>query len=153
MSWDMWHVEGIGFQIETVTPKTLLRFVEKHKNTILDFYPIPAFDPDTNDYDTLSEIIADVMQGETGISFCAPGMNDDCVCPVLYCSKKPWEMKPSEKDLTLQQLVNIMQKYADEIGVSVDTDIDVVYSGQLYWKNDNSEKIWILIKFLGEDKS
>lgn len=144
MSWDMWHVAGVGFLIENVNRETVLKFVENHRNTIMSIYPEnvikydidPLFENEDEEglqyddgYNLFSEVVADVMSAEIGANFCAPHMSEDGECPVFYVRSYPWEMKAAEKDLTLDKLVDMMQEYADELGVTVDTELDVVYSG------------------------
>ena len=69
-------------------------------------------------------VIANIMSRETGIMFeyCLPYC--DCGTPafVVFEATYPWLLNETEKELTIEKLLNICKKYMDELGITGDPD-------------------------------
>ena len=156
MSWDMWHVEGFGFRTDAIDIDHFKSFCQKHetqfekydkaesvKNVITDYlsdgYDHDDWDPldeirQCTERYALSEIIAFIIRKENPlISFEDIGISDESEEAVMFLPCMPWEMTPTEEKLTQDHLMNIINKYADELGVPANTDyrgyLDLTFSG------------------------
>ena len=70
-----------------------------------------------------------IMTQETGVKFDAPGATDEGDDFVLFIAREPWNYNETERNLTQEALFGIMRKYADELGVSFEEDVDLTYAG------------------------
>lgn len=150
MSWDMWHVCGIGFDVHPVQNERLRDFILNHKETYQKVDPNGADEViryiadnykhltessclyeellEEFGYISLAFIVAEIMRGETGICFVAPGISDDTTDHVLFTAAMPWNYNDVEARLSRDYLIETMQKYADELGLIVDEDVDLRFS-------------------------
>ena len=78
---------------------------------------------------SVADVISNIMSYETGVTFTAPSITDDGEDYVLFTAANPWEYNWTEKDLTFEFLLSIMDKDARELGVDVNKDVDLVYAG------------------------
>ena len=150
MSWTMWHVCGIGFDCAFASDENMRKFWNNHINTLTKVYkdtdilekvskieadieadPNISFSAELFEISenmTVSEFIAAVMKEETGINFGFPSLTDDSEDCVVFFEAYPWGYNEQERSLTMEELVQIMGRYADELGVKVNTDLDLVYA-------------------------
>lgn len=150
MSWNMWHVEGIGISCNNVSAEKVHDFFYKHYNSVKKWMDPNYFtdldalfnekdirnitNEDIRDlmcFGTISEIAAAAMRVETGIRFDAPGISDDGEDCVLFVPQYYWDFNEAEKKLTCRDdLEKILLPYAEELGVADTIDsYDLVYSG------------------------
>lgn len=156
MHWTMWHVYGSGFDVADAKPEKIVNFLKAHEDALIAVYPniaedeykegvtyrallhddacdpeevVEAFEDYDDDYGSVATFIAAIMRQETGIGFYFPSTTDDGECCVLFSDKAPWQYNDVEKELTYDSLEAIIDKYAEEIGVETDMDIDLVYAG------------------------
>lgn len=138
---DAYHVKGIGFDIYSVGEENFAKFVRNHRDTVrkncVGTYVLEIIG-DENDWDcdpiqevadqmphvTIADLIAFVMEQETGISFSSHGVSDDGEDAVIFTPLYPWEQTEAEKKLTsYQALYDVCKPYMDELGISV-TEFD-----------------------------
>ena len=158
MSWDQWHEYGIGFDTALVEAKKIRSFILKHKETIKkniksDPYNTGRRDAaldkmleylkqttklDRDDIDEYADklwdrgcagLIAMIIIEETGITVYAPGLTDESEDYVLFSAAYPWRYNEKERHLTEDSLIAILEPYADELGVEVEDDVDLIYAG------------------------
>ena len=145
MSWDMWHIWGIGFDVADVDVNKYRQFVVNHKTCLdekKDYRDFLGYILDTAPEDLeltevldsinslrLADPIAEIMTSETGIRFDAPGISDDDYDCVLFTAAYPWQWNETERSLTEDQLYETMKRYAEELGVEAPGEYDLVYSG------------------------
>ena len=143
MSDNPFRVCGIGFDVRCVSRNAYLRFLRSHaKATDLDTEAVIAdilayaeedwqkvFRETYAENYSLASPIAAIIRREACISMDAPGLTDVYEDFVLYRASYPWQMTPKERNLTYRELVSILKGYADELGVTLEEDADLVYSG------------------------
>lgn len=152
MSWNMWHIYGIGFDLQSADLKKYRNFILTHAESLLkavEMYPgSPMREPedlirylmeeDDPDYETMADLsennilsaaISAILSYETGIEFGSPGIGDDSQDCVLFQATMPWQYNDTEKALTKEGLISLLDPYAKELGVMVDDDLDVIFSG------------------------
>ena len=144
MSWTMWHEYGVGFDVGKADLENKANFEKfkdfcsRHREALEKFCDVDkltsAEDLDDFyemlDYYALAEPIAAAMTEETGIRFCSPGLTDNSEDYVLFTNLVPWDMTPAEKELdTFEKLLDIMRPYAEELGVKLEEDVDLIYAG------------------------
>ena len=135
MSWDMWHVCGIGFDLDCASTENKLSFVENHKqildedryNDIVEVLKDEEYDPDR----LFAYFLVEVIRRENDITCEAPGIDIDNsnVEPIIYVPKYPWEMSGKERMLSESDIYSILGKYANTLGIHDVYEMDCVYSG------------------------
>lgn len=145
MSWTMWHVCGYGFDVSSAGDAKLLAFIKNHKEALaedpefkwVDELP-QSCDEGGNFYEDLCEhadnvgdIIAYVIQKETGLGVYGPGLTDESEDCVLFGPCYPWEVNEAEKKLSSKDDVfEALRPYAEELGVEETLGfLDLIYSG------------------------
>ena len=153
MHWTMWHIYGPGFDVADAEPDRIRNFLREHEpalakeaekiedeegRTLHELLHDAAIS-DSEFVDTLIDLeykcgnvapyIGCVMSEETGIRFDTPGTTEDGEDCVMFCPAMPWEYNEKEKPLTQDELFGLIQKYADELGVKFNPDLDLVYDG------------------------
>ena len=147
MRWTMWHVTGSGFDVADVEQDHLQDFLVNHLDTLSKdqksfkglieslyqhpLWPITAEKvQELTDSGTAAEPISYIMFKETGIPFQNPGITDDGEDYVLYCASNPWDMTEKEKALSsYEEIKEIMEPYAEELGLNYEDDVDLIYAG------------------------
>ena len=140
MSWDCWHSYGYGFRTEGIEEVNFFPFLYKHYGAFSTYKEKAAVDKvladyardkeDGNvDYDVIdeiceatdcgciAEIIGHIMTVETGIRFFASGYSDESEEAVWFLPGYPWESTEKERNLTQQELHDLIVPYAEELGV------------------------------------
>lgn len=73
--------------------------------------------------DSLTAIIADIMNIETGLPIAYyPPAEDDDQESILYEQTYPWEMNDKERNLTKDKLITMFEKYAKELDSNIEVD-------------------------------
>ena len=135
MSYRSYSFRGIGFDLERVEKEDIFAFFKKHEHSLPDDVREAIMDvvndEDSDLYDLqclsdvacVSEFVADVMNAETGCEF--DFMEGDC-CEdaVIFPPRYPWEHQ-CERAVTREELIAIMNSYAGEFGLVVDTNMDI----------------------------
>lgn len=145
MSWDRWHVTGIGMDIENVEPEKYRNFILHHKDFVgyegiieyLEEEPECVNNGDFTDTIrdctgswTLSEPVASIITAETDIRFGYPGLSENGMDCILFSPAFPWDMNENEKALvSVDSIIDILKPYAEELGLVIDPYIDCIYEG------------------------
>ena len=154
MSFSVDHVYGYGFEVyfygDDFDSKKFFDFLRNHKDTIKDFYDGESIlkfleneNPDIDEfceefadrencegygYNTARNIVADIMNKETGIRFTNQlDMNSDKEYVVL-AECMPWLLNENERALTEKDLHDICVKYRGEVGLPTEEE----YEGQIF---------------------
>lgn len=154
MSFSVDHVYGYGFEIsfggDNFDSKKFFDFLRNHKETIKDLYDgesllkfIEQENPDIDEfceefadrencegygYNTARNIVADIMNKETGIRFTNQLDMESDTEYVMLPECMPWLMNEKEKALTEKDLHNICVKYCSEIGLPTEEE----HEGQIF---------------------
>lgn len=145
MSMQTDNIYGIGFQIK-IEPDQLQKFLQNHKENIekikgagsilgcldldedafKDVFNGFEYWPNNGFGDSLTAIIADIMNIETGlpIAYYPPTENGDQES-ILYEQAYPWEMNDKERNLTKDELITMFEKYAKELDSNIEVDDDI----------------------------
>lgn len=152
MSFSTDHVYGYGFEIsfagEDFDSKKFFDFLKNHSETIKSLYDgekilkfIKAKNPDLDKfceefadrqgleggYNTARNIVADIMNKETGLRFSNQlDMNSDDEF-VMLTECMPWLLNEKERNVTEKELNDICVKYMTEIGLPTEEN----FEGQL----------------------
>lgn len=157
MSWTMWHENGIGMDCSKAEPKKYRAFILNHEESLqamqnpdnpvamkkysqmMDYLHYGVTEQETPDLDylrweltdcnSLAEPVCSILYAETGIRFAHPGYTDDGEDFVLFIASNPWGYNETELALTQESLLAALEPYAEELGVSVDKDVDLIYAG------------------------
>lgn len=142
MSYHVWTTYGYGFCVDDIktTPEKLLKLAEMNPAVLKDVreYLNEYFDGEGYKDEELEMSDFDDLEGE----YCERGVtyvlyqvineieviyadDYDGVPYILYCPNYPWSLKENEKDLTIDKVDEIFQKY-----ISVLTDEPVVIDYQ-----------------------
>lgn len=144
-------IYGIGFQIK-IEPDQLQKFLQDHRESLNQLKGVESvlecLDLNEDDFedallgfeywpnngfgDSLTAIIADIMNIETGLPIAYyPPAEDDDKESIIYERAYPWEMNDKEKNLTKDELTTMFEKYAKELdsNIEVDDDIRLEYYG------------------------
>lgn len=129
MSVDCYY--GFGFATDSIDEKKIIEFCKNHKDTLNNLDEELVEEIEDNDdfsfYDyevdadngysdnSAANIVANIMSSETGIDFSVEE-DTDCIAYILFEAKEPWAYNEKEKALTSQKLLEIYQKYAEELG-------------------------------------
>lgn len=129
MSVDCYY--GFGFATDSIDEKKIIEFCKNHKDTLNNLDEELVEEIEDNDdfsfYDyevdadngysdnSAANIVANIMSNETGIDFSVEE-DTDCIAYILFEAKEPWAYNEKEKALTSQKLLEIYQKYAEELG-------------------------------------
>lgn len=129
MSVDCYY--GFGFATDSIDEKKVIEFCKNHKDTLNNLDEELVEEIEDNDdfsfYDyevdadngysdnSAANIVANIMSNETGIDFSVEE-DTDCIAYILFEAKEPWAYNEKEKALTSQKLLEIYQKYAEELG-------------------------------------
>lgn len=110
-------VNGYGMCVEKVEPNKVLTFLEKHADTIPK-QTNPEYVVD--EYEIITSVFADVLSQtickETELNFTyVEGYNGSYV---IFPKKAPYDYTDKEKTLNQAELTNIVNKYADELGIN-----------------------------------
>jgi hypothetical protein len=142
MSYSVDHVYGYGFKIsfggDNFDSKKFFDFLRNHKETIKGLYDgeyiikfIENENPDIDEfceefadrencegygYNTAKNIVADIMNKETGIRFTNQLDMDSDKEFVMLPECMPWLLNEKEKALTEKDLHDICVKYCSEMG-------------------------------------
>jgi hypothetical protein len=139
MSYHTWSTDGFGFCVDDIktTPERVLKLAALNEKTLNDLreyldsiYEDGYKDEDLimDDFDDfegnygdcgLSTILREVIETEIPIVFAD---DFDCVNYILYCPSYPWTLKEKEKDLTKNDVKEILTKY---IKILTDEPIDI----------------------------
>lgn len=154
MSFNVDHVYGYGFEIsfggDNFDSKKFFDFLKNHKETIKGLYDgesiikfienenfdIDEFCVEFADrencegygYNTARNIVADIMNKETGIRFTNQLDMDSDKEFVMLPECMPWLLNEKEKALTEKDLYNICVKYCIEIGLPTKEE----HEGQIF---------------------
>lgn len=154
MSFSVDHVYGYGFEIsfggDNFDSKKFFDFLRNHKETIKDLYDgesllkfIEQENPDIDEfceefadrencegygYNTARNIVADIMNKETGIRFTNQLDMESDTEYVMLPECMPWLMNEKEKALTEKDLHDICVKYCSEIGLPTEEE----HEGQIF---------------------
>ena len=154
MSFSVDHVYGYGFEVyfggDDFDSKKFFDFLRNHKETIKDLYDgeslikfIEQENPDIDEfceefadrencegygYNTARNIVADIMNKETGIRFTNQLDMDSDKEFVMLPECMPWLMNEKEKALTEKDLHDICVKYCSEIGLPTEEE----HEGQIF---------------------
>lgn len=129
MSVDCYY--GFGFATDSIDEKKVIEFCKNHKDTLNNLDEELVEEIEDNDdfsfYDyevdadngysdnSAANIVANIMSSETGIDFSVEE-DTDCIAYILFEAKEPWAYNEKEKALTSQKLLEIYQRYAEELG-------------------------------------
>lgn len=129
MSVDCYY--GFGFATDSIDEKRIIEFCKNHKDTLNNLDEELVEEIEDNDdfsfYDyevdadngysdnSAANIVANIMSSETGIDFSVEE-DTDCIAYILFEAKEPWAYNEKEKALTSQKLLEIYQRYAEELG-------------------------------------
>lgn len=129
MSVDCYY--GFGFATDSIDEKKIIEFCKNHKDTLNNLDEELVEEIEDNDdfsfYDyevdadngysdnSAANIVANIMSSETGIDFSVEE-DTDCIAYILFEAKEPWAYNEKEKALTSQKLLEIYQRYAEELG-------------------------------------
>jgi hypothetical protein len=129
MSVDCYY--GFGFATNSIDERKVIEFCKNHKDTLNnldeelveeiednDDFSFSDYEVDAdNGYsdNSAANIIANIMSNETGIDFSVEE-DTDCLAYILFEAKEPWAYNEKEKALTSQKLLEIYQRYAEELG-------------------------------------
>lgn len=139
MSYHTWSTDGFGFCVDDIktTPERVLKLAALNKKTLNDLREyldsiyedgykdenliMDDFDDFEGNYGDqgLSTILREVIETEIPIVFAD---DFDCVNYILYCPSYPWTLKEKEKDLTKDDVKEILTKY---IKILTDEPIDI----------------------------
>jgi len=148
MSFNVDNVYGYGFEVsfggDNFDSKKFFGFLRNHKETIKGLYDgesiikfIENENPDIDDfceefadrencegygYNTAKNIIADIMNKETGIRFTNQLDMDSDKEFVMLPECMPWLLNEKEKALTEKDLHDICVKYCSEIGLPTEEE-------------------------------
>ena len=142
----MWHVYGIGLNIDKVEEETYISFLKKHKKSLPPRFVMQvdelihdcAKDHDLlflsemqeiTDNGSISWPIAQIITAETGVRFDCPGRTEDDEDYVLFTKGYPWRFNEKERGLDEMSLTMLLEPYAKELGIAVEDDVDLVYAG------------------------
>lgn len=156
MSFNVDHVYGYGFEIafhgidSGFDSKKFFDFLRNHKETIKDLYDgksilkfLEKENPDIDEfweefdgrencegygYNTARNIVADIMNKETGIRFTLQLDMDSDKEFVMLPECMPWLLNEKEKALTEKDLHDICVKYRSEIGLPTEEE----HEGQIF---------------------
>ncbi len=157
MSMHTWTVSGIGFELFTGDNYgKIFDFLKGHKDVVKDYFKdtcridIDEFfekaddtwsemdDEEREDYirDGLdgvpAPVIAHIINSETGYTgFVGEPGDEEQSDTVLWEPYYPWQMSESDKALTEEKLREILQKYAEKLGIPADNVCDqtLIYCG------------------------
>lgn len=136
------YIYGIGFQIK-IEPDKLQKFLQNHKESIekikgagsilkcldldedafKDVFNGFEYWPNNGFGDSLTAIIADIMNIETGLPIAYyPPAEDDDQESILYERAYSWELNDKEKNLTKDELITMFEKYAKELDSNIEVD-------------------------------
>lgn len=141
MSYHTWSTDGFGFCVDDIktTPERVLKLAELNNETLKDLreylsetYTDGYVDEDLTmeDFDDfegnygergLSTILREVINEELSIVWAD---DFDGVDFILYCPRYPWSLKETEKNLTKEDVENILMKY---IKILTDDPIEIDY--------------------------
>lgn len=129
MSVDCYY--GFGFATDSIDERKVIEFCKNHKDTLnnldeelieeiednddFSFYDYEVDADNGYSSNSAANIIANIMSSETGIDFSVEE-DTDCLAYILFEAKEPWAYNEKEKALTSQKLLEIYQKYAEELG-------------------------------------
>lgn len=154
MSYSVDHVYGYGFEIsfggDNFDSKKFFDFLRNHKETIKGLYDgesiikfIENENPDIDEfceefadrencegygYNTAKNIVADIMNKETGIRFTNQLDMDSDKEFVMLPECMPWLLNEKEKALTEKDLHDICVKYCSEMGFPTEEE----HEGQIF---------------------
>jgi hypothetical protein len=154
MSYSVDHVYGYGFEIsfggDNFDSKKFFDFLRNHKETIKGLYDgesiikfIENENPDIDEfceefadrencegygYNTAKNIVADIMNKETGIRFTNQLDMDSDKEFVMLTECMPWLLNEKEKALTEKDLHDICVKYCSEMGLPTEEE----HEGQIF---------------------
>jgi len=139
MSWSCWTVDGFGIDCSNLSDEGFLKFCKEHKES-LGVYRDGIEQAIEEDWDsdeirdmtnnmTLVEIIAHVMNLETGIVFEGIGISDESCEAVMFLPAYPWQMNEKERNLTAEELKAICGKYAEELENAPVGALSLTFSG------------------------
>jgi hypothetical protein len=154
MSYSVDHVYGYGFEIsfggDNFDSKKFFDFLRNHKETIKGLYDgeyiikfIENENPDIDEfceefadrencegygYNTAKNIVADIMNKETGIRFTNQLDMDSDKEFVMLPECMPWLLNEKEKALTEKDLHDICVKYCSEMGLPTEEE----HEGQIF---------------------
>jgi len=153
MSFNVDHVYGYGFEVsfgdDNFDSKKFFGFLRNHKETIKGLYDgehiikfIENENPDIDEfciefadrencegygYNTAQNVVADIMNKETGLRFTFQQDMDSDMEFVMLPECMPWLLNEKERNTTEDELYNICKKYMEELGFRTEED----YAGQL----------------------
>lgn len=122
---------GFGFATDSIDEKKIIEFCKNHKDTLnnldeelieeiednddFSFYDYEVDADNGYSNNSAANIIANIMSSETGIDFSVEE-DTDFIAYILFEAKEPWAYNEKEKALTSQKLLEIYQRYAEELG-------------------------------------
>ena len=138
-------IYGIGFQIK-IEPEGLQKFLQNHRESLKQLKNVESvfecLDLDEDDFedallgfeywpnngfgDSLTAIIADIMNIETGLPIAyQPPVEDDDKESILYERAYSWEMNDKERNLTKDELIAMFKKYTKELDSNIEVDDNI----------------------------
>ena len=138
-------IYGIGFQIK-IEPEGLQKFLQNHRENLKQLKNVESIleclDLDEDDFedallgfeywpnngfgDSLTAIIADIMNIETGLPIAYyPPTEDNDQESILYERAYSWEINDKERNLTKDELIIMFEKYAKELDSNIEVDDDI----------------------------
>lgn len=139
------YIYGIGFQIK-IKPDRLQKFLQNHKesieqikgaenvleclnldeNAFEDAFHGFEYWPNNGFGDSLTAIIADIMNIETGLPIAYyPLTENGDQESILYERAYPWELNDKERNLTKDKLIAVFEKYAKKLNSNIEVDDDI----------------------------
>ena len=139
MSMSSSFVYGYGFNSDCDRGK-LIGFIKKHRKAFCksdrekELYEaldncdledlFEYYSCDVTGTEGVGAVIANIMSRETGIMFeyCLPDCDCDTPASVVFEAIYPWLLNETEKNLTIEKLSNIFEKYMNELGITSEPD-------------------------------
>ena len=141
MSYHTWSTGGFGFCVDDIetTPERVLKLAALNEDTLSglrnylsgiyeegykdDELTMEDFDDFEGNYGDmgLSAILREVIENEIPVVFAD---DFDGVDYILYCPSYPWHLREEERNLTVEKVSNIFQKYLEML---IDEPIAITY--------------------------